>query len=361
MDSTTPHPIKPNRHHRGHIIPLIRNALIIVLVAGIAAYFITSQHSIVSLSASNYTARLSSGQSLYFTTGNGKSTYALYLENTSTQSAGFYLSMVPVLTNPITVFSLQPKSELNISANLTGNADLRITLDSSNAKNSTITLIGIPSQFAVKQSPGIVSRQPAPLYSYSNSTQPNLQANQSLPATQSNTTAKTTPTPPPSNTVSNTTTTKPSVQSPLDNVSSLLNTTYVGSLMKKYAALYSKDTACTPSTYNTTFMAYRTQFGAGGQNPVGAFDFANLSKATPTGVNVTASYLGKNNYLISYLLKVPSAQSPATALTLNLNSSSGVITNLKFQGLYADLNYSSLDNAYTFQSSISGSCGALIP
>ncbi len=343
------------------MLPLIRNALIVVLIAGIAAYFITSQHGTVSLSESNYTARLSSGQSLYFTVGGGRNTYALYLENTSDSYANFYLSKVPVLTNPITVFALNPKGELNISANLTGTADMRITLDSSNAKNSTITLIGIPSQFAVKQSPGISSRQPASLYSYTNATQPTTRLNQTTPTTQPNTTTKTPPTIPPSNTISNTTTTKPSVSSPIDNVSSLLNTTYIGALMKNYAALYSKDSACTPTEYNTTFLAYRSQIGAGGQNPVGAFDYANASSATPTNVNLTASYLGKNNYLVSYLLKTPSTALPAVALTLNLNSSSGVVTNLKFQGQYLGSNYSSLSHAYAFQEGIGNSCGALLP
>ncbi len=349
------HGIHPQKRHG--IIHLARNAAIIVIIVAVIAYLATSSRGTMAIN-SNTTVTIRGGQSLYFKLDGAAAVYSLFAQSTSNSYAVFYMSRLAVLTNPIAVFSLAQGEAVNASAAGSPNADIRIKLLAATAKNATIELLPIPSLFSIPASPSIQIREPASFYNASASQQntvPQQPAANSIttpPARNSSKTSNaTTPTAP---------ATAPTA-SPMQNISTILNTTYIARLMNEYDLLYIKDRACTPSAYNATFLAYRNQIpGASGQNPVGPFDFANASAATPTNLSVAAAYLGNKNYSITYSLSTPRSSLSGPALTMRLSSASGIMTDIAFKGLFYGSNYTQIENAYTFQEGIAGNCGAYI-
>ncbi len=311
---------------------------------------------------SNRTFTITNGQSAYFEIGGSKGRFALLLKNTTSTYSVVYISRVPVLINPITVFGISKGQSVNISTAGTGVADVQVKLISSSSRNATLELVPIPSLFAIKPSPGVEIMSPASLYSNSTVATNSIivptvpqNANSAVQNSSSNAIVvqpTTSPAPPPSHPGS----------TPLENISVLLNTTYIATLMNNLNALYVQDQACTASGYNTTFLAYRSQIpGAAGEQPVGSFDFANQSMVTPRSVSVSATQQGRNLYAVAYSVVARSSQTSGRVVSFNFTGDSGVVTNLKFQGIFYGENYTDVNSAYAFQRSISGNCGAYIP
>lgn len=343
-------------HRRGHIGRLVRDAAIVIIIVAIIAYVALSWHGIPTITT-NKTLTVLSGQSVYFKIKGNANTFALLLKNTSSAYGVVYISQVPVLTNPIVAFGLVNGQSVNVSTGGSTTADIEVKLVSASTKNATLKLLVIPSLFTIQTSPGVQVRYPASFYANSTSPPPiiitpppTVVQNTTKPSSKPNTSTVTTPPPP------------TSTSTPLENISTILNTTYLATLMNNYKALYVEDRACTPSNYNTTFLAYRSQIpGAAGQQPIGPFDFANASQVTPTNVAVSVTQQGKGLYAVTYSVTTPLASFSGPVITFNITSTTGTITNPAFKGLFAGANYTDLENAYSFQNSIGGTCGAYIP
>jgi hypothetical protein len=328
--------------------PMLTTAILIIVVIAIVAYLALSWHGVTTVTSSQ-TLSVMKGQSAYFKLKNSSDLYSLYLKNTSSAYATIYVSKVPVLTTPIVSFELVSGQSANISADGSSqNADLEVELISGNATGARIGLIPIPSIFAIKTSAGVQITRPASFYTINNATSPPVTptpTNTTKNTTKTTTNSTSTPPPPPP---------KPTT-TPLQNISTVLNATYIGALMKNYKALYIQDTACTSQAYGTALQVYANQA------PIGPSDFTNASERTPTNLIVNASQSGASSYFVTYTVATPNNGFPKPSVTFNFSSTSGVVTNIVFTGIYLDLNYTSLENAYNFQKGIGGSCGAYIP
>ncbi len=341
-------------HRRRHLGPALKTAALIVAIVLIISFLALQWHGIPTLT-SNQTFSVLNGQSVYFKLKGSSDTYTLFLENSSSAYAIIYISKVPVLTNPIVTFGLVDGQSVNISSSGSSVANLQARLLSSTTKSASIELTSIPSLFTIAPSSGIVVRNPASFYSSSNLTAQQVVPPPATTTSGSSNKTKATATNTTKTAANTTTTQKSSAPSALENASSILNSTYIGTLMNEYNALYIKDRACTSQVYGTDLQTYAHQA------PVGPFDFANASSTTPTGLAVNATTLGKNNYRITYSAQTPSTFYSGIAVSFNLSTITGVVTGLAFKGVYLDQNYTSLNNNYEFQNGISGACGAYIP
>ncbi len=329
-----------------------------VIVIAIIAYLALSWHGVPVVSL-NQTVSLALGKSSYFKLKGQSGTFAMFLQNSSSKYSVIYMSEVPVLTNPISELTLYNGSQLNASTSLSPVADLAVKLLSSGNTSAKVVLTLIPAVYGIKTSPSIIISNPASFYSGSGKTE-TTPASSAASVTPSSSAGKTSGTSSgPSSSTSGTSTTTTSaispVKTPIENISSILNYTYIGSLMHNYSILYSSDKACTSSEYNTSFLEFIHQ------SPTGPSSFKNVSAATPAGFTANATVVDKNNYLVIYLPMVSAQGLRGTAVSFNLDSSTATITNLNFNGIYQGLNYTSLLNSYRFQKGLSGSCGAYMP
>lgn len=341
-----PHPGHFHHRHR-NLASIITVVVIVILVAAAAGYLALNWHGVPTVT-SNQSFSVPSGQSVYFKLPGSSYTYALYVKNSTGAYSTIYVSKVPVLTSPIITFVLVNGESANISASGSSqNANIEVKLVSSTSKEANIKLIPIPSLFTIKVSSLVQVRNPASFYAANNSTPitiPLPPANTTNSTKKNTTTNKTTVTPPPK-----------VVATPLENISTVLNTTYIGTLMKNYKALYLQDTSCTSQTYGTDIQVYAQQ------QPVGPFDFANASAVTPTNLLVNVTARSKTNYYVTYTPVTPIPTFPGPAVTFNFDSASGVVTNITFSGIYLDQNYTTLNKNYEFQDGIGNNCGAYVP
>lgn len=354
----------PVQQKRKSKMPSLATLLLVIIVAVLLAYVALTWHGVTTL-GSNQTLLLGKGQSTYFQLKDSKNVYSIFLENTSQYASVFYLSQVPVLTEPIVAFAVTPSQMVNISTNDTGNADLQVRLVAASGKNATIELTSIPSLFSVKVTPGVIVRSPASLYSAGNaSVQPSGPGTAQSTSTTSTTTAgSTTIGSTATTTVASTTVQAGGVYA--DIAPQLANTT-LGSLMDNFNLLYIKDRACTSSEYNTTFASLdsnnQIEGVPPGTQPVGIFSYTNMSQSTPTGITPSATQTNTNTYSVTYTASVPGQGLSGPILTFTFNSNAGTITGVQFEGsLFSTFNQTTLESTYGFQDGITGVCGAYIP
>lgn len=332
--------------HRG-ISSKAKTAVLVIIVILIIAYLALTWHGTAYIST-NKTITLAPGQSYYFGIKGSSGQFTIFLDNESGSHAIFYVSKVPVLTSPISAFAIAPSQSANISTyGNSGAANLQVRLIALSSKASYVELLTLPPQYGVKVSSGVEVRNPASFYSPSNYTQP-----ATTPVTTPNTTTNSSKT----TTKTNTTTTTPpkSTSTPLENISTILNTTYVYTLMNKFNTLYVKDRACTPALYNQTLVSL-------GYSP-SDFPYTAAYDGTPSGLTVSAVAYNKTKYEIIYNATFPVAPVTQKVAAFNLTTS-GVLTNLEFSSssVYQGQNYTSLDNIYGIQNGIAGDCGAYAP
>ena len=347
------HPgMKP--HGKSKTGKTVTTIALVVVVIGIIAYLAFFWHGVPVVS-SNQTISLALGKSSYFKLKGQPATFVMFLENSSPSYATIYVSGVPVLTSPVSEFTVYNGFQVNMSTSLSSIANLAVKLVYSGNTTSEVELIPIPLVYKIKTSPSITISNPASFYSGTA-----IPPQQPAPVPISSGASSRTPG---KNSSSQTSSPKPTttssagslVKTPLENISSILNYTYIGSLMGNYSALYSSDKACTVSEYNTSLLDFAHQ------SPTGPLDFKNATASTPTGLIANATAIGNNNYVVTYSQIIPNHVSPSVAVSFNLDSSTATVTNLKFSGIYQGLNYTSILKNYQYQKGLGGSCGAYMP
>jgi hypothetical protein len=263
---------------------------------------------------------------------------AMRLQSSSNYSAVLYASRVPVLLGPVSAFSLATGASASVSSAGSQIADINVKLMSSSSKGASIDVTPLPSTLAVGTSSTVSVLNPAALGSASSAN--------AVTVVPSLTTAVTT---------SATTTILNTGATLKQQAIGIANATQVGTLMKKYKALYNSDTACTASVYGATYSIY---YGA---MPTVPNDFANVSALTPTDIAVNATLVSGSRYNVTYSLVSgsPYTRGPAVVVTVDTSLSSAVGT--AFAGMYRGLSYATINNTYTFQSGIvNRACAAFV-
>jgi hypothetical protein len=296
---------------------------------------------------------LSLNQTLFVQIYNGTPS-ALELHSTSATGATFYITKLPVIYNPLVSFSLSPVSSINVSSSGSGVADMNIQLSSSSATGATIQVTPLQTVLGIRTSPSVSLQNPTGLGGAANSgsatTMPTTTA--SGTSSQATTTAQAT-------TAATTTTVVQNANTVLlQKALTLITQAGIGGVMTGYGKLYAKDVACNQSAYNAAYSYYNSSHKA----PSAPFSFENTTPYIPTAVNINETLLSaKNNVKIVYSLATPSPDTAGPAVTAVVNTSSpSFLQSLTFAGLYFGWNTIVLNRTYTFQSEVTGNCGAYI-
>ncbi len=332
-----------HRRSRNHYKLLIGILVLLFIAIGVVAFSANGAPAITS--ATSFV--IGQGSSTNFMVQNSSRVYTLFVRNATAVSATLYVSAFPILANPILSITGYTGAAYNISTAGTGNANINVRIVTSNSTAVKVQLTPIPLGLSIPSSSYAVVINPSPL--------PVSGSQTAAATTVSTTTAPTTTiSSSGSSTVTSTaTTTVAQTQVPAAIISAA-NSTYLGALMNNLNVLYKKASACTPSIYNQTFKAY-----LGGQSPVPPLDYFNVTLMTPTSYNSTITALSSTSYVVKYAVTTPAPSTSGTVIVYNM-SSSGVVTNVKFAGLFTGENYTDIDNGYKSQAAIQNPCSALI-
>lgn len=276
----------------------------------------------------------------------GGAPIAIRLQKTSTSSASFYVTRLPVLYGPIVSVLLSTNGGANVSSNGTRIADMNVKLDSSDTESAKIDITPLPGTLAIRPSSGIQILAPVNFYSQ----QPGSNSIQTVTTTIGAGSSST-------STTATTTIALSSSAQLMQQALTLMNGTNIGILMKNYKALYLADAGCSESTYDTAYMNnYYT-------SPPGYASYENATLYTPRDIAINETLLpAKNTVRINYTTLSPSQLSTETALSAIVNTSApSNPKSVTYEGIFYSLNYTALNASYTFQKNIGNNCGAWIP
>ncbi|MEM0200840.1 MAG: hypothetical protein QXD23_00335 [Candidatus Micrarchaeaceae archaeon] len=321
---------------------LIIAAIIIIAIAVVVLLSLGGVNKI----SSSQTFTIKQGSSLQFTLPSSQSTFSIYLNNATTSSAGLLVSQSPVLSSTIVSFLINNGSTLNISTEGLSTANLQIKLLSSNSTYAKLQLTPVPSGLTIPTSSFVINSQPSPIPKSS------ITPAQSTISTTTSIQSSTAPKTSQQSTVPTTTTTTPSIS---QSIITEANNSYIGTLVANLNILYAEESQCTSSIYNQTFISYVHQ------QPIGPFSYQNVSTVTPKSILTKITGPFSYGYLVNYTSNSDSKLTSGLAISMELNSTTGVISNVKFSGIFEGQNYTDIHNSYTFQSGIGNSCAALIP
>ncbi|MEM0094657.1 MAG: hypothetical protein QW046_01125 [Candidatus Micrarchaeaceae archaeon] len=319
-----------------HTARNISIAILVLIIIIIAAYELSLPR--VPLINVQRTFNIHVGEGIYFSMPSGHGTYYLLVKNSTASGSIIYITGMPVLSKPVIAAFIPAGGGANMSTDALQSSNIHIFLNSSNSSGVRISLSPISTGLAIKPSPYIVIL-PAILSEH-------VIYNGSVGVITTTTSTTTT--------IAPTTTVSANATIPTANIMKLVGTMNIGTLMNEYSTLYAKDKVCNESIYNATMLKY-------GITPTGPFSFYNASMNTPYALETNITSLGKGNYEVTYSTLSRSSPSPTPALIIIMNYSSGLPKSVDFVGVYQGLNYTELNAAYQFQSSISNFCGAYIP
>ena len=130
-------------------------ALVVFIVVILLAWLSVSGPSI-RLVSYNYTTSLKSGGSLVFRLPTTSTLFVLYLKNSSSSAATFYLSSVPILAGETQEFTLLNNTLVNISATGSNIADLQIKKIQGSMNETQFTILVLQRSLGIRADKNIV-------------------------------------------------------------------------------------------------------------------------------------------------------------------------------------------------------------
>jgi len=325
-------------HNAGHHISIKKVALVAAALLLVYLVYSALQPGVTNITSSQ-SLSVGLNQTLLMRMYGGEA-IAVKLVRASNFSSTFYITRLPILYNSIMSLTLNRAASANVSSNGTSVADFNLMLSSSNANGASIVVSPLPASLGIGRSASILILPPANF---------SFHVSASNTVTLSTTTSTTS--------LTSTTTVHNATAELLSQAMVLANQTSIGTLMNRYNALYMRDTRCNQSIYNSTYYSYYHS------NPPAPASFANMSALTPTSLSITESALTTpNNVQITYSTVSPSSESTGAAVLVVINASSTLyyLKSVVYVGIYQGLNYTRLNNSYTFQNRILNFCGAYI-
>ncbi len=316
-------------------------AAVVLLIVIFAAYFVT-QPGVTEITTTK-TVTLYSNQTAYI--GIPSSVVALRLQSSSASQATFYASQTPVLLGSVSLFSLTPGASANVSSGGSGSADMNIRLVSSTAAAAEVAITPLSPSLGVRASGTVSVMNPIAFGTANVAAGSGVNSVGGAASTTISTTVPTV-----------TTSVQPTV-SAAQQALNISNGTMLGKLMVNFNNLYKSDTTCDPNTYNITYVRYYSSM------PTGPASFYNASQFTPTAMVASAVQTGSSgNYKVTYSTVSPSSESSGPAVTLMVNTATASVSNTMFEGVFMDLNYTTVSQIYAFQSTIPNNnhCAAYI-
>ena len=134
----------------------------------------------------------------------------------------------------------------------------------------------------------------------------------------------------------------------------LAKTSKYYAVMQNYSALYANAAQnCTGALYNSSFLNY---YNTG---PSGASSYAKIINNSPSGIALNITNSGSLFYF-TYNSVSSNPHISGKILTLNVNVSSGSISNFTFSGIFIGNNYTQIYNNYLKIIGVGGSCSIYI-
>ena len=324
-------------HHKSRLPWVVAAAALAIAIIILAFFGVQSGAQTITQTG---TLSLKQNQTTYLRVFNG-STIAMRLQSSTGTGATIFVSAIPILFGPITAVYLSSGSSANLSSSGTRLADMNVKLNSVSAGSAQVQITPLQSSLGIRVSGNINLLNPVTLAL-------NLHATSPVGITTTTVTSTTS--------IATTTVAVNTTASKIQQAMTIANQSSIGALMSKYRTLFRSDVQCTPGLYNSTYLSY--YFAA----PSGPNSFANVSIFTPTDITVAASPLTKaNTYGVVYSTVAPLAVTSGPAVTMVVDVSSHTFANVTLTGIFQGLNYTRLNESYTFQSHILGNpCAALI-
>ncbi|MEM3883805.1 MAG: hypothetical protein QXT94_02615 [Methanothrix sp.] len=334
MASSNP---KHHAHRKTNVKGLAIYLIIAIIIIAIALYALTYRGVQDLGSSGNVT--ISSNGTVFIL---GGVEYAAYMGSGST----LYISKQPSFVNPLMAVSLS--KDTTIHANyMSKYADIGVELLSLNGTSALVRFITISQSAAVAPDSTlirIVSTNSSATTTSTISPPPSKSSN----STKSGSTTTTT--------VATTITTTASQPNGYSKALSALQASKYYSLMENYSELYHNTSYCTPSLYNKTYESNNY-----GVPPSGPQTYKNVSAFVPFNMTYALNDVSGPIYRANYTTISKSTITTGTALSMIINSSDGVISNVTYSGIFAGTNESTLYQGYLSAVRIGGACGIYIP
>ena len=327
---------KHHAHRKTNAKGVAIYAIIAIIIIAIALYALTYRGVKDLGSSGNVTI---SANGTVFILGGVE--YAAYMGSGST----LYISKQPSFVNPLMAVSLS--KDTTIHANyMSKYADIGMELLSLNGTSALVHFITISQSAAVAPDSTMIrivsTNSSAPMTS-TISPSPSKSTNTTKPGSTTTTVATTI------------TTTVPKPNGYSKALAALQASKYY-SLMENYSELYHNTSYCTPSLYNKTYESNNY-----GVPPSGRQTYKNVSAFVPFNMTYTLDDVSGSLYRANYTTISKSTVTTGTALSMIINSSDGVISNVTYSGIFAGTNESALYQGYLSAVRIGGACGIYIP
>ena len=322
---------KHHAHRKTNAKGVAIYAVIAIIIIAVALYALTYKGVQDLGSAGNVTI---SANGTVFILGGVE--YAAYMGSGST----LYLSKQPSFVNPLMAVSLS--KDTTIHANyMSKYADIGIELLSVNGTSARVRFITISQSAAVSPDSSQIRIVSTNVSATTTST---ISPSKSSNSTKSGSTTTTT--------VATTVTTTASQSNGYSKALSSLQASKYYSLMENYSELYHNTSQCTQSLYNKTYEANNY-----GVPPSGSKTYANVSAFVPFNMTYALNDVSGPLYKATYTTISKSTITTGTALSMMINSSDDVISNVTYSGIFADTNESALYRGYLSAVRVGGACG----
>ena len=310
-------------------------AVMAIIIIAVALYALTYK-SVQNLgSAGNVT--ISANGTVFML---GGTEYAAYMGSSST----LYISKQPSFVNPLMAVALSKDTTIHVNY-MSKYADIGIELLSINGTSALVHFIAISQSAAVTPDSSQMRIVPT---NASTTTTSTVYPSKSSNSTKSGSTTSTT--------VATTVTTTALQPNGYSKALSALQASKYYSLMENYSELYYNTSKCTPSLYNKTYEANKY-----GVPPSGQQTYENVSAFVPFNMTYSLKDLSGPIYKVTYNAISKSTITTGAALSMVINSSDGLISNVTYSGVFTGMNESALYQGYITAVRIGGACGIYIP
>ncbi len=327
-----------------HGIPWL--TIIAVIVALIIVYFVATW-VLGSLSSVNITGpttlNVTAKTSLFYL---GGSQYTINFVSSSSPTAVVSVTRLPYFINPTMYVTLYLDNDTNVNGAGTY-ANMQLRLLATGKSGASVAISPLPLSYAISPSSSRITLV-VPSLQLSNSSQ---QTTTSTTTTGSSTSS--------SSTTAGPTTTITQYSQQYNNALNVTKESEYYPAMVNYTNLYASVKNCTASLYNTTFI---NRFGHLANTTAVTDTYENISALLPYQMTFALTNSSATAWTATYATVAKTSTFTTTALVININSYSKVITSqqLTATGIFSGENVTQLKNGYVSASGIGNACGIWI-
>lgn len=323
-----------------HIVWLIIELIIVLVIVYSVGKWILNTVSVVNISAPT-TITLTQAGSVFAL--NGTEYSITLLPNASAVTPQVEILKQPAFLTPAQIVTLDLANSTKV--NTTGAfANLEITLKSVSNSSISITLTPLSPSLSLAPDSSKIAYVDTALKFI------NVGGSSGTSSSGGSTTSATTTIAGATTTVAATTTIS-QAQSNYSIALGLLQKSIYYPLMVNYTKIYANTQNCTSTLYNNTYTAHY------GHQPSGQNTFVNLSGFVPYQMTLSITNSTPSMWSAIYNTASISSFSTGPALVININTTKELIINTTTEGVFYELNYTTVKSSYNAAVSYNNACG----